>query len=111
MSLLDKVVAHGAIDVLRHVDVPEWGDEGQPLRLFYTPLSLAEMSDVHQMDPAKWHHQAARIVALKALDENRVRLFKTIDAVTLRQQGDRDVVTRIAVAILGNMTVEQAEKN
>jgi hypothetical protein len=103
--------------------VPEWGEPAvideagneslpaKPLAIFYRMVTLDDLALVNEFDGDQWHKQAARIVALKSLDEDGKRLFKTIDAVTLRETAAPDVVNRIAVSMLGRLTVEEAAKN
>jgi hypothetical protein len=110
-KVLERIVAHAAPDKVRRLEVPEWGEDGQPLVITYTMVTLDDMATVDAADGDQWYKRAARIVALKARDEAGKPLFGLGDAVTLREQAAPHVVNRIAMAMLGGTTVEQAEKN
>ena len=110
-SLRERIRAHARPDQVRRIEVPEWGEDGKPLVVTYRMMTLDDMALVNELEGASWHKQAARIVVLKACDEQGNRLFAMADAPELRETAAPDVVTRIALAILGRMTVEEAEKN
>lgn len=111
MSLMERVRAHSQPDQVRRIEVPEWGEDGKPLVVTYRMMTLDDMATVNELEGTTWHRQAARIVVLKACDEAGQKLFRMADASELRETAAPDVVTRIALAILGRMTVEDAEKN
>jgi hypothetical protein len=110
-SVLDRVRSHAQPDAVRRLEVPEWGEDGKPLIIHYRMMTLDDMAVVNELDGPAWHKQAARIVVLKALDESGAPLFKMSDATALREGAAPDVVTRVALSILGRLSVEQAEKN
>lgn len=110
-SILDRVRAHAEPEKVRRLEVPEWGEDGKPQVITYTMVTLDDMATVDEADGDQWYKRAARIVALKARDEAGNRLFSLGDAVTLREAAAPHVVNRIAMAMLGGTTVEQAAKN
>jgi hypothetical protein len=122
-ALLDRIHQHAGADLRRRIEVPEWGEpavidaEGnevspaKPLVILYDMVTLDDLATIHDLDGSTWHKQAPRIVAMKSLDEAGEPLFRMIDAVALRQRAAPDVVNRIALAMLGRTTVEEAAKN
>ena len=110
-QLLERVKAHAEPTKVRRLEVPEWGEGEQPLLVTYTMVSLDDLAVVQAADGDEWYKRAARIVALKAMDSDGKRLFSMTDAVTLRESAAPHVVNRIAMAMLGGITVEEAEKN
>lgn len=122
-QLLNRIKEHAGPNIIRRIEVPEWGtpaaldDTGReispavPLVIQYKMLTLDDLATIHDLDGSSWHKQAARIVAMKALDEKGERMFQLIDAIELRETAAPDVVTRVALAILGRVTVEDARKN
>ncbi|KRA44699.1 hypothetical protein [Devosia sp. Root635] len=111
-DLLDRIKAHAEPDRVRRLPVPEWAPEGgTALILTYRMVTLDDLSLVQEMDGDAWHKRAARIIALKACDENGQRLFAVGDAVALRQTADPGVISRIALQMLGRTSIEDAEKN
>lgn len=123
MSVLDKVRQHAEPKLVRRLEVPEWGDPAEfgpdgaetvpakPLEIFYTMLTLGELAEIEQLGMKTFSEQAAHIVAMKACDAAGKPLFKRIDARTLQEEAAPDVVKRIALEILGRVTVEDARKN
>ena len=115
MAVIDFVKAH----YQRHtgagrssIDVPEWGEPGQPLRIFWKPLTLAEKSRIFPAGRAISETDWAELVAMKAEDEAGQPLFPDIaDAHILKTAADQNVVTRIGLKIGAALTEEQAVKN
>lgn len=112
-ALLAAISAHAEPDKVRTIPVPEWAlDDGKPLIINYTMVTLNDLSVVIELDGSgDFNKHAARIVALKAMDANGVRLFKTADATVIRETADPSVVKRIAMAMLARTSIEDAEKN
>ncbi len=122
-SLLERIKAHSEPAKVRRLEVPEWGtppvlgengeeiEPGKPLVITYTMVTLDDLATVSAVDGDEHYKRIARIVAMKALDENGQRLFTMTDAVTLREIASPAVVNRIGMSMLGGLTIEQAEKN
>jgi hypothetical protein len=107
---------HYAAQGQKHVDVPEWvGDDGQPVRIYFRPLTLAERAAIRQaMDPAAdpTSEEVIRTIVAKATDEAGGKLFNRGDVPTLRRQVDANILSRIFLAMIAAPpTVEDMEKN
>ena len=111
MSLIDTIAKHAEPERTRVLEIPEWAVDGAPLRIYYRMVTLDDMALVTELDGSAWHKQAARFVTLKAEDEKGNKLFKAADAAMLRERAAPDVVNRIALAMLGRLSIEDAEKN
>ncbi|MEM9784344.1 MAG: hypothetical protein AAF899_17945 [Pseudomonadota bacterium] len=48
-AVLDRAIAHFAAQGVQTIDVPEWGEEGQPLVLEFAPPSLAMVQQVRKL--------------------------------------------------------------
>ena len=110
-GLLERIGAAFDGSSLHQVEVPEWGEEGKPLVVYFTPITLKEMSLANEAargDPVMFN---ARIVALKALDKAGNRLFSMVDALFLAEKADPAAVIRIASAISPKMNMADVEKN
>lgn len=110
MSAIDQAVAHfeqftgGS---RRHIDVPEWGAAAAPLRIFWTPLTIAQRKKCFAAANAD-----AEIVWTKAEDEAGNELFPAVeDLLKLTHKVDGAVVARIAAEMVKAPTLEQAIKN
>lgn len=119
MDLLNRIRQQGRAQELRRLEVPEWGevtaegvnDPAQPLVAWYRAVTLEDQSFVHQAANGDRWKMAAHLVALKLLDADGKRLFRQIDATVLMEEAQFDVVTRLSMAMLGGLTLEQAAKN
>lgn len=112
-DLLSVIKAHAQPDLRRKILVPEWSIDGEkPLIITYTMLTLDDLSVVYEAAQASTLSKSAPyVVAYKACDEAGERLFKLGDAVVLRQTAAPEVVTRIAMQMMGRTSIEDAEKN
>jgi hypothetical protein len=113
-SLLDRIKAHADPKRMRRIEVPEWAVEqgGPPLVITYSMVTLDDLSLVNEADGGgDFNKQAARVIALKALDEKGERLFSLGDATVIRETAAPEVVKRIAMAMLSRVSIDDAEKN
>lgn len=121
MSILDRAKAHYSGIGKRHVDVPEWGEAGKPLRIFFTPLTVGERNKIYERDQNGVEPPlgtiCVRALLEKATDEKGARLFDPFDDhETLMHAVDSNVVGRAASAMLGGLPkdadarAEQADK-
>lgn len=103
-NLIERAKAHFSEQPVRHIDVPEWGTGGKPLRVHCRPLSIASRRKC-------WRNEAGetvdgtvacvRAVLFQALDTSGSRLFDDMDEKALMYDVDSDVVARIGAFILG----------
>ena len=49
MSVIDNAKKHFAEQDVKVIEVPEWGEDDKPLRIFSKPLTLAETSKLYKM--------------------------------------------------------------
>lgn len=123
MNVIDRIKAHANPERVRRLEVPEWGDEAEldaegevvkpakPLVITYAMVTLEDLSLITELDGQEWNKRASRVVVLKACDEDGNRLFKTGDAIEIRRVAAPEVVNRIAMAMLGRVSIGDAEKN
>jgi hypothetical protein len=111
MDVLARAVAQYRAEERRTIEVAEWGEDGKPLVVTYLPVTLDDQSFVSQAAEGDRYGMAAHLVAYKACDASGSRMFKQIDAATLRRSADPQVILRISAQMLGGLTLEQAEKN
>jgi hypothetical protein len=111
MRLMERIKAHAQPELIRRIEVPEWGEEGKPLVITYSMVSLDDLAIVTELDGQEWNKRAARIVAMKACDEAGVRLFTMMDAIELRKLAAPEVVSSIAMRMFARTSAEEAEKN
>jgi len=111
MSAIDNAVKHFAEQDVKVIEVPEWGDEDNPLKIFSKPLTLAETSKLYKMSKDDDLTMMAYVLIYKALDENGNKLFDLSDKNSLLNKVDREVLVNIAQQIMGQEPIEDVKKN
>lgn len=67
---------------LRHIDVPEWGDNGQPLKIYFKPLpalSIKQYSRFIELGTQQTVEAFVEMLILRCLDSEGRALFKPMD--------------------------------
>lgn len=107
-SILDRAKAHYSNIGMRHVDVPEWGEPGKPLRIFFTPLTVGDRNRIYAHDENGAEPPlgtvCVRTLIEKATDGKGAKLFDAFaDQEGLMHAVDSNVVGRAASAMLGDL--------
>ena len=108
MRAIDAVTAHFKSLGTLHIDVPEWQVDGKPMRIFYTPVTIAERE---KLTAKSGSDLDLEVLLLKAKDEAGKPLFTIEDKMILRSAGVSGVIQRVSLAITAVPTVEESEKN
>lgn len=96
----------------RSLTVPEWrGEDGAPLTLYWSPMTLGDRMTLKRAGEDEGLGMYARAIILKAEDADGNKLFSLEDKPELIRSVHDRVLTRIALAILGDFDVERAEGN
>jgi len=111
MSAIDNAKKHFAEQDVRVIEVPEWGEDDNPLRIFSKPLTLAETSKLYKMSKEDDLTMMAYVLIYKALDENGDKLFDLGDKNALLNSVDREILISVATQIMGQETLEETKKN
>jgi len=111
MKAIDNAKKHFAEQDVRVIEVPEWGDEDKPLKIYSKPLTLAETSKLYKMSKEDDLTMMAYVLIYKALDENGDKLFDLGDKNALLNQVDREILVDIAQKIMGQEPIENVKKN
>jgi len=110
--IIDRARLHFSASEQRHVEVPEWGDEGAPLVVYFTPLTLSEKQLIVNRSQAEGSVAAqAHVLVMKARHADGKPMFDLEDKRALLTSVAPAVVERIAETILASATPEDAEKN
>ena len=102
MKAIEKAKAHFDSLEIKTIEVPEWGDEDNPLIIHAKPITLQETSKLYKMAKDDDLAMMSYVLIYKALDENGDKLFDLGDKSTLLNSVDRDVLVRVATVIMGN---------
>lgn len=110
-AVIDRAKAHFvSISEPREIIVPEWGENGKPLSVFVTPLTLAEKRKLFKKAQDGDIGFLVDAVIMKAKDENGEPLFTVNNRVDLTHKCDPGVIERVASAIPGT-DLENAEED
>lgn len=122
-KLLDKIAGKFDGDRVRRLEVPDWGEPAvrdaagevttpaKPLVMTYSPVTLNDLATIADLDGDNFFHRAARLVCLKARDEQGKPLFSLIDALQLRANADPTVIIGLYTSMVGDRTVDISRKN
>lgn len=111
MKAIERAKAHFAEQDVKVIEVPEWGEDDKPLRIFSKPLTLAETSKLYKMSKEDDLTMMAYVLIYKALDENGDKLFDLGDKNALLNSVDREILVSVATQIMGQEPIEETKKN
>tara|TARA_R110000822_G_C14875097_1_gene445767 strand:- start:148 stop:483 length:336 start_codon:yes stop_codon:yes gene_type:complete len=110
MSVIDRVKNHFESQGVKLINVAEWGEEGQPLVIYSTPMSLAEKRNLFKSAKDNDLGVMVDVIALKAKDKDGNKMFKLDDKQVLMNKADPEVIARVAGEILNSVPFEDIEK-
>ncbi len=110
MSVIDRVKDHFESQGVKIINVAEWGEEGQPLVIYSTPMSLAEKRNLFKSAKDNDLGIMVDVITLKSKDKEGNKVFKLDDKQTLMNKADPEVIARVAGEILNSVSLEDAEK-
>lgn len=98
----------------RHIDVPEWGDEGKPEKVYYGPLLAGELNRIQRKHPKFLSDTSfdamIDLIILKAENGQGEKLFTLEDKAVLMRE-EVSVVSTVAAAFMSGDSIEEQEKN
>jgi hypothetical protein len=110
MKLIDKAKEHFNTLEIKCIEVPEWSNENEVVKIYAKPLTLAEMSKLQKFAKDDDVALMAYCLIYKALDEEGNKVFDLSDKQTLMNNVDKDVLARIATEIMSTPTVDEQRK-
>ena len=111
MKAIENAVKHFEDQDVKVIQVPEWGSEDNPLKIYSKPLTLAETSKLYKMSKDDDLTMMAYVLIYKALDENGDKLFDLSYKNNLLNKVDREVLVNIAQQIMGQEPIEEIKKD
>jgi hypothetical protein len=113
MNVLKRAQEHWDSRQQHCIEVPEWGEAGKLLSIYFKTPNLSTMAKVVRESRGDQIEQSVRIVVACATDAEGNRLFQNADNLALMKHADPAVVSRIASRIMAeaNINIEEAEKN
>jgi hypothetical protein len=114
MSIAKRIAAKRAEQERSFVDVEEWGEADQPLRLFFGPVTARDIEKVQRKHPKFMSDtsMAAMIemMVLKCEDESGEKAFTLEDKPILMGE-PVGVIAKVFGAVFAADSVEEHEKN
>ena len=104
--ILQRAIEHFRSQALVDVEVPEWGEETAPLRIYAKPLTMAEKNILARSSLGNDLGILVDVIVMKAEDEDGEKLFSKTDKPHFMRHVDADVISRVAGEILRTDTVE-----
>jgi|DEB0MinimDraft_12_1074336.scaffolds.fasta_scaffold35147_2 hypothetical protein len=100
MAAIDNVIKHFENTYeKKSFEVPEWGPEGQPLKIFVEPMTLKQQSEILELIQTKGAGAGfVHAICTKALDESGKRIFAG-DKLFLTNKADPDLVIEVGQKI------------
>ena len=118
MSVLDNAIADykNKCNKKGSVEVPEWAEEGEELKVYFEPLTLGERQRITRLGKDDSMEMAVEMLILKSLDENGKKIFERKDKLKILNNIDSSIIERITAAITGKTynpqeVIEEEEKN
>ena len=98
-ELLERITAHATEQTRPVIEVPEWGDENGPLKIYVRPLSMEQVS-LLELSSAKDKFKAlVDLIVMKAEREDGARVFQAKEKAALMSVADSELVIRVAEEI------------
>lgn len=98
--LRQRILEEYAHRPMERTEVPEWGEEGEPLEVYATPLTLAELDKIQKYAAGNEVLLSVYTVIFKAMDADGQLLFKLSDKHLLLTGANPAAVGRLANWIL-----------
>lgn len=101
MSIIDRMKAHFAGLGAQKIEVPEWGEDGRPLVIYYHPITLAERQKIMAAGERDGAVAAyADVLIMKALDAQGKNLYTIEHKHALRHSVDPDIIRRVGMQMM-----------
>ena len=115
MNILANARNHFAEKVangMKVVEVPEWGTEDEPAKIYYSPETVEQRDKYFSGLVENKFEAFALVIITRGKDENGKRLFHDKDLIHFKKALDPDVVVRVAGEIFSEseMTVDDLGK-
>jgi hypothetical protein len=110
MSAIDNAVAHYKSISTKIIEVPEWGDGEQPLKIYCEPITLFDMKKFMRLAKDDEVEMLVYVLIYKALDEKGEKLYTIEHKNKLMNQVDSSVLVRVATEIMGNISQGAMQK-
>ena len=112
MSIAERIKARTSKK--RHIDVEEWGEDGNPEKVYYGPLLAGELNRIQRKHPSFLQSASFEgmvdLIILKAENGQGEKMFTLEDKPVLMRE-EVEVISRVAAEFMSSASAEQLEKN
>ena len=104
MSIVDRIESdfrNKLAGELSSIDVPEWGENGTPLKIYWKPLlNFKSQGKIYALiNEGKTSEAVCQTLITRALDEDGNPMFKQHEMEKLLRFSDPNVISRIVTAM------------
>lgn len=98
----------------KHIDVAEWGEDGEPEKVYFGPLLAGELNRIQRKHPTFLQSASfdamVDLIVLKAEKGDGTKLFTLEDKPVLMRE-EVEIISRVASELMKGSSVEEHEKN
>jgi hypothetical protein len=95
---------------IKKIEVAEWGEEGKPLVIYSSPITLGEKRNLFKNAKNDDLGVLVDVIVLKSKNADGEKIFKLDDKQVLLNNADANVIARVSTEILSSTSYEEAEK-
>lgn len=115
MSILaSKIAAKRSASERKHVDVEEWGDDGDPVRLYFSSVTARDMAKIQRKHPNFLSNTSTQAmietIIMKCEDEAGEPVFTLEDKPVLLSE-PVGIIAKVFGAVFSADSIEDHEKN
>jgi hypothetical protein len=112
VGAIDRAKAHFTDLGVQRQEVPEWGEEGKPLVVYWRPMNLAQKQKIQHIGEREgWIARLADALIMLATDADGKKLYTIEDKHALRHNVDPDVLARVVTRMMASPGVEEMGKS
>ena len=110
----DRIAANRAAKDIGSIEVAEWGEDGVPLRIFYTAVTGLDIDKIQRKHKDFLSNPTieamVETIIVKAKDESGDKMFTLEDKIVLLNE-PAELIARVFGGIFNAISVEEQEKN
>lgn len=112
MAAIDSAKKHFTDLGMQRAEVPEWGEDGKPLVVYWKPITLEEKQRLQTIGERDGYvARLADALIMKAIDANGAKLFTLDDKFALRHGVDPDVMARLVIQMMASPGAKEMGKS
>lgn len=104
-AIIERAKAHFQAKLageMSFIDVPEWGENDQPLRVYWKPISMAARNKIFKFWNDGSLEALVETLIQRARNEDESKMFVQANRTELMRSVDPDVISRVVNAMQGD---------